>query len=252
MTSEPRTLPAPHMPSVRAAALSDIGRVRRENEDRYMRDCDTMLFGVADGVGGLPGGAEAAELAVREITGGVETLAPGAEPDLARLVERANKAVAKLGMTLSPAMGIGTTLTFGCIRGSAFHIAHVGDSRCYLARKGEFFRVTEDHSVENEARLRRSRGEVVRYHEANRNALTRCIGQPSRVQVDVISRPLAVGDRFLFCTDGVTRLVPDSELAAIIFRHPEPEPALKEIVATALANGGVDNATGVLVYIDAL
>jgi protein phosphatase len=240
------------MPSVRSAALSDIGRVRRENEDRFVRDPDALLFGVADGVGGLPGGAEAAELAIREITDGFKSRPRQTEPDLVKLVDRANKAVAKLGMVLSPAMGIGTTLTFGCIHGNTFQIAHVGDSRCYLGRESEFMRVTEDHSVENEARLRRSRGEVVHYYEANRNALTRCVGQPSRLQVDLVSRPLLAGDRYLFCTDGVTRIVPDSELAAMVFHHADPELALKDIVAAALTRGAPDNITAVLVYIDAV
>lgn len=240
------------MPNIRAAALSDIGRVRRENEDRFVRDIDALLFGVADGVGGLPGGAEAAELAIEEIKSGFRDRNADREPDLPKLVERANTAVAKLGARLNPGMGIGTTLTFGHIRGGSLVIAHVGDSRCYTSRKKEFMRLTEDHSVENEARLRRARGEVVYYHEANRNALTRCIGQPMRVQVDVITRPLVTGDRYLFCTDGVTRLITETELGAMVARHDDPESALQEIISTAVQRGGPDNATGVLVFIDSV
>jgi protein phosphatase len=149
------------MLSLRAAALTDIGRVRRENEDRFLLDEKTALFGVADGVGGLPGGAEAAQLAVDEIARAVGRVSLAEEPDLVGIVQRANEVVAALGRNLSPAMGIGSTLTMGCIRRGTFTIAHVGDSRCYMARGREFVRVTEDHSVENEARLRRARGEVV-------------------------------------------------------------------------------------------
>src|SRR5436305_3610715 len=156
------------MLSLRAAALSDIGRVRRENEDRYLLDEKLMLFGVADGVGGLPGGAEAAQLAVEEITEAMRSTGANGDPDLVSIVLRANKAVAALGHKMSPAMGIGTTLTIGCVRADALQLAHVGDSRCYGAHAGKFSRLTEDHSVENEARLRRARGEVVYYHEANR------------------------------------------------------------------------------------
>ena len=238
------------MLSLRAAALTDIGRVRRDNEDRYVCDVHGLLFGIADGVGGLPGGAEAAELAINEVTTAVHATPPGQEPNLAQIVQRANIAVSNLGLKLSPTMGIGTTLTIGCVRGTTMKIAHVGDSRCYTARKGEFFRLTEDHSVENEARLRRARGEVVYYHEANRQALTRCIGQPTRVDVDLISRPLAAGDRYLFCTDGVTRMVSDSELATLALKHSEPAAGLQEIVATAVNRGGPDNATAVLIYVD--
>jgi protein phosphatase len=240
------------MPSLRVAALSDIGRVRRENEDRYLVDEKAMLFGVADGVGGLPGGAEAAQLAVEEIAGAFRGAPLNGHLDLPRVVQRTNEKVATLGMQISPAMGIGTTLTIGCIRNDTLIIAHVGDSRCYGIHNREFSRLTEDHSVENEARLRRSRGEVVYYHEANRNALTRCIGQPTPPEVDVITRKLAAGDRFLFCTDGVTRMLPDSEIATLLAKFDEPKAVLAEVVGLAVRRGGPDNATAVAVFVDSL
>ncbi len=238
------------MLSLRAAALSDIGRVRRENEDRYLLDEEALLFGVADGVGGLPGGAEAAQLAVEEISGAMHSSPNGKEADLVRIVQYANSVVAALGQKISPAMGIGTTLTFGTVHDSILRIAHVGDSRAYGTRKREFERLTEDHSVENEARLRRARGEVVYYHEANRNALTRCIGQPTPPDVDIITRPLVAGDRYLFCTDGVTRMVPDAELGALLAKAEEPKAALSEIISLAVRRGGPDNATGVVFFVD--
>jgi serine/threonine protein phosphatase PrpC len=238
------------MPLLRAAALTDIGRVRRNNEDRYLFDEGTRLFGIADGVGGLPGGAEAAQQTVDEIVAGLHALPVEANPDLTSIVLHANESVAALGHKISPAMGIGTTLTFGCVRDGAFKLAHVGDSRAYLLRKGEFIRLTEDHSVENEARMRRARGEVVYYHEANRNALTRCIGQPTPPDVDLITRPLVAGDRFLFCTDGVTRMIPDSELGELTAAATSPEHGLQTIISLAVRRGGPDNATGVLVFVD--
>lgn len=239
------------MPSLRAAALTDIGRVRRDNEDRLLCDERGLVFGVADGVGGLPGGAEAAQLAVDEINQSLGRVAPGHEPNLVAIVQQANQAVASLGHRISPNMGIGTTLTFGCVRGTNMVLAHVGDSRGYVAAGGEFSRLTEDHSVENEARLRRARGETVYYHEANRNALTRCIGQPTPPEVDIITRAMLKGDRYLFCTDGVTRMMPDTEIASIIAKFDAPHPALEEIIALAVRRGGPDNASGVLVFVDA-
>lgn len=238
------------MLSFRAAALTDIGRIRRENEDRYLVDETAMLFGVADGVGGLPGGAEAAQLAIEFVSTAYKQRLPNGEPDLVSLVQDTNRAVAGLGQTMSPSMGIGTTLTLGCVRENTLRIAHVGDSRCYGAWGGKFTRLTEDHSVENEARLRRARGEVVFYHEANRNALTRCIGQPTAPEVDVIARPLAAGDRILFCTDGVTRMLPDTELGTLVMKYDTPQAALDDIIGIAVRRGGPDNATGVLVFID--
>jgi protein phosphatase len=238
------------MPLLRAAALTDIGRVRRNNEDRFFCDEGARIFGIADGVGGLPGGAEAAQHTVDEISGAIHALPPGQEPNLTAIVHHTNESVAALGQRISPAMGIGTTLTVGIVRGSSFKLAHVGDSRAYLLRKGEFMRITEDHSVENEARLRRAKGEVVYYHEANRNALTRCIGQPTPPEVDLIARPLMVGDRYLFCTDGVTRMMPDSELGELVAQADTPEEAIRAIVSLAVRRGGPDNATGVLVFVD--
>lgn len=239
------------MLSFRAAALSDIGRVRRENEDRFLLDEQARLFGVADGVGGLPGGGEAAQLAVEEVAQALAHTSNG-RVDLAAVVRQANEQVAALGQKISPAMGIGTTLTVGCVRDNALNIAHVGDSRCYAARKREFSRLTEDHSVENEARLRRARGEVVYYHEANRNALTRCIGQPTPPDVDVITRLIAAGDRYIFCTDGVTRMLPDSELGSLLMGIDDPKAAIEEIVGLAVRRGGPDNATAVAIFIDSI
>ena len=240
------------MPSIRAAALTDIGRVRRQNEDRFLLDEPARIFGVADGVGGLPGGAEAAQQTVDEISGGIHATLDGQEPNLTAIVHHANESVLNLGKRISPAMGIGTTLTFGCVRGNVLQIAHVGDSRVYGWRNGEFTQISEDHSVENEARMRRAKGEVVYYHEANRNALTRCIGQPTPPDVDLISRPLQAGDRYLFCTDGVTRMVGNTELATIIGKPGEPAEVLRELITLAVRRGGPDNATGVLIVVDSV
>jgi len=209
-----------------------------------------MVFGVADGVGGLPGGAEAAQTTVDEIAASLRNVPPDETPDLTAIVQRANREVHLLGANFSPGMGIGSTLTFGYVRGGILYLAHVGDSRCYGWRNHEFILLTDDHSVENEARLRRARGEVIYYHEVNRNALTRCIGQPGMPAVDLISRPVQAGDRYLFCTDGVTRLIRDSELGEMVGKPSDPEEAVREIVTLAVRRGGPDNATGVLVFID--
>lgn len=238
------------MPSIRAAALTDIGRVRQRNEDRFICELTSQVFGVADGVGGLPGGADAAQCCVDEVLAAVANQPLAEKLDLAPIVHRVNLSVHNLGIKLSPSMGIGSTLSFGYVRENILHIAHVGDSRCYGLRGDRFQLITEDHSVENEAKLRRARGETVYYHEANRNALTRCIGQPTPPLVDLIDRPLEAGDRYLFCTDGITRLLRDSELAEIIERDATPEELIHEMVSLAVRRGGPDNATGVLLFVD--
>jgi serine/threonine protein phosphatase PrpC len=235
----------------RAAALTDIGRVRRRNEDRMINNEKLALFGVADGVGGLPGGAEAAELVLLKVAHALAN-STNPNPDLTQIIQDTNGAVSDLGRKLSPNTGIGSTLTIGQIRGRNLVIGHVGDSRCYTLRGDKFSALTSDHSVENEIRERRARGEDVYFHESNRNALTRCMGQPGTVDVDVIVHPIQTRDRYLFCTDGISGLVNDEELAAFVALDEDPETVLREIIAQAIRRGGNDNATGVLVYIESV
>jgi protein phosphatase len=237
------------MIKLRTAALSDIGHLRTHNEDRFIQDDKLGLYGVADGVGGLPGGEEAAQLAVDEMMQSVKAM-PAGEPDLTNAVLKANESVANLGHKLSPGMGIGTTLTCGVMRDGKFYLAHIGDSRCYVWHLGKFDALTRDHSVESDARIRRARGEVVYYHQSNRNALTRCIGQPTPPEVDILTRTLRPGERYFFCSDGVTRLIRESELGEMIGRDAEPADVLKEIVELANRRGGPDNSTGVLIFVD--
>jgi protein phosphatase len=236
------------MTTLRAASYTDIGKVRKENEDRSLLDLPAQLFGVADGVGGLPGGGEAAQEAVDVVTALARKA--GDDIDLRTIVTAANDSVVALGMRMAPGLGIGSTLTLGCVRGARLKLAHVGDSRAFLWRGNDFLCLTEDHSVENEARRRRARGEVVYYSEAQRGALTRCIGQALPPEVDLADLPLQAGDRYIFCTDGVTRLVPERELQEITGRSRTPDEIAKVLVDLAVERGGPDNATVVAVIID--
>jgi len=238
------------MTKLRSAALTDIGCVRTENEDCYIHEVDRMFFGVADGIGGLPGGAEAALATVTTIIEGLAASPVDRTPNLRAIVHAANRAVLDRGHDVSPVMGIGSTLTFGCVRDHLLLLAHVGDSRAYVWRAGSLEGLTEDHSVENEARMRRERGEIVHFHESNRAALTRCIGQPTPPEVDLLVRPLIAGDRYLFCTDGVTRMIGDRELGLLMGQKDDPKILADEIVDLAVRRGGPDNATAVVVIVD--
>jgi protein phosphatase len=235
---------------LRSAALSDIGKLRRYNEDRLLRDETLHLYGVADGVGGLPGGAEAAQCAIENVHHAVAR-ADG-EPDLVKITLETNRIVAELGSRLSPHYGIGSTLTYGLFRRGQLHLAHVGDSRCYVLHEGRFESLTSDHSVENEARARMARGELVWVSEQHRNALTRCMGQTTPLQVDTLFRPLAKGERYLFCSDGITKLIRDDELHTLVAGAETPEHGLRAIVDLANHRGGLDNSTGVFVVVDDL
>ena len=235
---------------LRSAAFTDIGRHRPDNEDRYLCDASLGLYGVADGVGGLPGGAEAAECATASIVRQVRAASPAGVPDLAQIVKNASAEVLAIGRELSPHLGIGTTLTFGLVRAGTLHLAHVGDSRCYGWSEGRTTQLSHDHNVECEARRRRALGEEVFSHAANRNALTRCLGQLEPPEVDLLSRPLVAGERYLFCSDGVTRLIRDDELSEFLAHATTPEETLRELIELANRRGGPDNATGVLLLVE--
>ncbi len=242
----------PLIMTLRSTALSDIGRVRRQNEDRFLCDDTLLSYGVADGIGGLPGGAEAAQLSLEILRDSLVDANIQQADDLIPLVHTANERVLDLGREISPNVGIGTTLTFGVFRTNRLLLANVGDSRCYRIREGRMNLLTEDHSVENEARMRRARGEQVFVHEHYRNALTRCIGQPTQPDVDVSTVPIAVGDMFLFATDGVTRMLSEIDMTRVLARALDHHERLIELIRWANARGGADNATAVLVTVDAL
>jgi serine/threonine protein phosphatase PrpC len=225
--------------------------MRRQNEDRYLRDENLRAFGVADGVGGLPGGEQAAQAAIEGITQALARHKPQRAAQLVPLVLHVNEAVNELGANVSPGVGIATTLTFGVCTTEELLLAHVGDSRCYLLRGGRFMMLTEDHSVENEARHRRARGEFAGFAERYRNALTRCIGQPTRPEVDVSAHDLAPGDLYLFATDGITRVLTDQEIAEIIGGKATLEARLSALINRANERGGPDNATAVLLSVEA-
>ena len=119
-------------------------------------------------------------------------------------------------------------------------------------RNGHFACLTEDHSVENEAKRRRARGEVVYYSESQRGALTRCIGQVLAPEVDLSDLPLSAGDRFVFCTDGITRMLSEKELKETVGSSNQPAAIARALVNQAVERGGPDNATAVVFIVDAV
>jgi serine/threonine protein phosphatase PrpC len=235
---------------LRTAALSDIGKVRRQNEDSYLCDEEAGLFAVADGVGGLPAGAEASQMAVNTVRELYRAVPEGEAIDLVQIVREANARVLALGHKISPELGIATTLTLGMIAGGQLYLAHVGDSRCYVWHGGQLDLLTLDHSLENEANLRGAQRLLAYFTESSRASLTRCLGQAEPPEVDLIVRPLAAGERVLFCSDGLSRVIKEPELTEILGRADNPADAMKEIIENVNRRGGPDNITGVLIAID--
>jgi protein phosphatase len=235
------------------AALTDLGLVRRENEDRFLSDPAIGLFGVADGIGGLPNGAEAAECVVTTLAESIrKNIASDKIVDLAAAVNLANTTVVQLGVKLTPSTGLGCTLCVGFIHSGSLQLANVGDSRCYLLRKGELKLLTTDDTVEHEVEMRRARGENIQLDERYRNALTRCMGQPMDLDLTIFAHTMQKGDMLLFCSDGVSRMIAEQAILSRMRDSDSPDQTARGLIADAMAAGGHDNATVVVVRIDAL
>lgn len=231
-----------------SASITETGYQRPTNEDRFINEMGLAVFGVADGIGGLPFGAQAAECAAYAIREAVRQ--NPASSDVIRITNYAHQAVRALSQHLSPDIGIGTTLTVGLIRGDRLNLAHVGDSRCYRLRDNTLECLTEDDTVEIESRRRRARGESVVIHESDRHTLTRCLGQPGNVIPRLRTLQICPDDRYLFTTDGITRLVPDSELETMLRNTDDSlQQTLQNLVEAVLDRGAPDNATAVLVRV---
>ena len=233
---------------LRSSSYTDIGRVRSENEDSLLCDDKLRLYVVADGIGGLPGGAEASQLAVTALSESIRDAEKPREIDYRACVELVNGKVFQLGRRLSPRTGIGSTLTFAHVVGSMLHCGHVGDSSLMRLRGGHLLPLTDEHTVENELRGSRAASEMALLEQ--RNALTRCIGQPPPVTGDFPSYEMEAGDRYLVCTDGVGRGVPHRDLAHLMLESADPASCVRALVDLANERGGLDNATAVVFFVE--
>lgn len=235
---------------LRSFALTDVGRVRPENEDNYLCNETLGLYAVADGIGGLPSGAQASQLTVSALEKAFRELPAGQKPDYLQIIAEVNQQVFGLGRVLSPQFGIGSTLTFAHLVGVKLHIGHVGDSCALRLRAKALEQLTSDHTVENEMRERTARGEPMAMLMENRNALTRCIGQPPPIQGDCTAHTVLPHDRYLLASDGISRFVTMPEIQEILQQAAEPSSAAQRLVDCANERGGLDNSTAVVVFFD--
>jgi protein phosphatase len=236
--------------NLRSSALTDIGRVRTENEDSNLCDDQIRLYAVADGIGGLPAGADASRTAISSLIDWFgRQRAPGPYDYTAGLAE-INEKVFLLGRVLSPRLGIGTTLTIAHFDTDHIAVVHVGDTSMYRLRDGQLEALTSEHNVENEMRQRAARGEPAMMFTENRQALTRCVGQPPPLVGDIHAHTLHRGDRYLICSDGVTRYVSPNEIERLLEQAPAPEDICRTLVELANDRGGVDNSTAVAVFVE--
>jgi protein phosphatase len=228
-------------------AATDTGRQRRANEDALLSR--SPLFVVADGMGGAQAGEVASQLAVDSFERGLED-PPEPESALAELTQRANARIHELSQSHTEQAGMGTTLTAMYVGEEDVAIAHVGDSRAYCLRDGELIRLTDDHSLVDEL-LRQGRltPEEAEEHP-QRSVITRALGPEVTVEVDTRSFRARAGDVYLLCSDGLTTMVSEEELATLLRGHAHLRDAGEALIAAANQAGGRDNITVLLVRLE--
>ena len=223
--------------------LSDVGRHRQGNEDSYFMAAP--VYAVADGMGGAQAGEVASRIAVEEfesMSGG----SAGPEATLAEVARTANRRIHELARADHSRAGMGTTLSAAMVLGDEVSIGHVGDSRVYRFRDDRLERLTTDHSYVQElvsqGRLTPEEAEV----HPQSAIITRALGPEPEVEVDTFTIAGEDGDIYLICSDGLTGMVREAEMADILGGARSLEGAAGELVRAANENGGRDNITVVL------
>ena len=245
------------------AGKSDLGQVRKNNEDCYYLGPEIGLFLVADGMGGHKSGEVASRLACDIISNNIKyksidnkakTIYGEANPSLSNdsnnllsAVRLANRMIFEAGSNNVQNHGMGTTLVAVLIRDKSYTIAWVGDSRIYLVRHGRIQQITTDHSLVqeqvNKGLISSEQAETSEF----KNVLTRALGTSEEVEVDIAETNSFAGDYLLLCSDGLTRMVPDQQILETIKTFVQPEAICDELINIANKAGGRDNITAVVI-----
>ena len=228
-----------------AGVATDTGRVRSGNEDSFV--VEAPLYAVADGMGGARAGEVASQLALRTIT----ELQRDGQSTLEDEIREANRVVFEQAGTDERYAGMGTTVTAALASAEALHVAHVGDSRAYLLRAGALRQLTRDHTLVDRmveaGEISRDEADV----HPHRNVLLRALGTESKVDVDAFDVGVLDGDRLLLCSDGLTTMVAEDQIVAILEATPgAPQDAADRLVRAANRAGGVDNITALVLDVE--
>ena len=228
---------------VEQAGRTDVGRQRSANEDALV--LSPPFFAVADGMGGARAGEVASSLAAGVFG---EQIGSGEAPEtqLTQLAQEANRRIFELAATDESHRGMGTTLTAAKVHDDEVSLGHVGDSRAYLLRDGVLEQLTRDHSLVAELERTGQITPEAAEHHPQRSIITRALGPEPRVDVDTYTVTGRDGDLFLICSDGLTSMVTDDELAAILRSAESLEDTAEALVRAANQSGGKDNITVVL------
>ena len=231
------------------AAATDVGRMRKNNEDSYLSS--KPVAAVADGMGGHSAGEVASAIAIEELATlgdrGPWENETAATDDLKKAILRANRRIREMAASDHKLNGMGTTLVALLEDGDMVHVANVGDSRGYLLRQSELSQVTVDHSLVQElvddGRLSPEDAE----RHPQRSVITRALGIEPEVEFDLFTYKLQVGDRLLLCSDGLSDVVGTTQIRNVLLRVRSPQKAARQLVTVANEQGGPDNITVIVV-----
>ncbi|HVL33612.1 MAG TPA: Stp1/IreP family PP2C-type Ser/Thr phosphatase [Actinomycetota bacterium] len=230
---------------LRSASRSDPGRARERNEDACFSG--RYVFAVADGLGGHRAGEVASSLALEPIAALDQFPPKKAAERLADAVRRGNRDVFDRSEKDSSLKGMGTTMTAIAVDGARLHLAHVGDSRCYLIRAGAIEQVSRDHTLVArmvaEGKITQEQADT----HPQRSIVTRALGADRDVDVDEVEIDIVPGDRIVLCSDGLTGVVSDEEIRQLASDDTDLEGICAALIDEANARGGPDNITTVIV-----
>jgi protein phosphatase len=238
--------------ALQVVGLTDPGRERSRNEDSFLvlTGPHLSLLAVADGMGGHAAGDVASSLAISVLErywAGLDQSKPIPKAHFAGIVQNlvleANRLIYSRAAADPSKLGMGTTLTVGLLGGRRLAIGHVGDSRAYLVLDKRLELLTEDHSLLEQMIQAGSVSPAEAEGHPQRHILTRALGTTPEVKVDLVERELPAHAALLLCTDGLTSLVRDDEILAVIHEHEDPKGAAAALIELANARGGSDNIT---------
>ena len=244
---QPKSKAEENLPAgILSAFRTDVGKVRANNQDAPIVSEKLRLYGVADGMGGHKGGEVASTSArddlLRELEGKTPSVAA-----LSGAIEEVNRQIYHQQEHDDALTGMGTTLSVLWMSDNFVYIGHVGDSRVYLLRDGEFKQMTLDHSLVEQLVREGVLTEEEAQNHPMRNIITRAIGTDESVEVDVVVEERRKGDLWRACSDGLHGSVDDRQMRDAL-RQYAPEKAADVLLKAALDAGGRDNVTLVIVH----
>lgn len=236
------------------SGMTHPGRVRGENEDSFVTQPEFGLAVLADGMGGHQAGEVASRMAVDLIANQLAAVPVTATyPDANAIVEairKANAAIHEAAETHPAYQGMGSTVVVALFHHDRLHIGHVGDSRVYLLRNGALTQLTKDHSVVQELVNRGLFTPEEARQSLAKNLVTRALGTEAVIEPEITDATVERGDVFLLCSDGLTDVVSDAQIAEIVSATGgDMDTAARRLVDKANEHGGPDNISVVLIRV---